>query len=78
MSEDIDNLIKPVKKNGELVTHRDTDPDLGCTQYLCSTYIEKQNILVKGESKNKSKSRKALLVFFDLGTGEIIGELMIR
>ena len=73
MSEFIENLIKPVKRNEKLVTHKDTDPDEGYYQYCCSTHTEKRNILVKGEWKNKSKSRKALLVFFDLGTKQIKG-----
>ena len=73
MSQDINHLIKPVMKNGEVVNHKVSDCRRRVLEFQCSTYIEKENILVKGEYNNIC-SRNALLVFFDLRTGTVKGE----
>ena len=73
MSEDINDLIKPVKKNGVVVTHKVTNTSLEVFDFQCSTFIEKENILVKGEYFNRDNFRRALLVFFDLETCKVIG-----
>ena len=72
MSEDINDLIKPVISNGKAVNHRVTDPDLGLQDFRCSTYILKEKVLVKGESNNLY-SRNLIIVFFDLLTGKVKG-----
>ena len=79
MSQDINALIKPVKRNGIVVTHKVTNRNLRVFDFQCSTYIEKHKILVKGEYYNIC-SRNALLVFFDLLSGTVKGEsnLVVR
>ena len=74
MSEDIDDFIKPVKNKDKLVTHKVTDLSLGLKNYRCSTFIERENIVVKGEWDNEDESRKALVVFFDSQTGKFVGQ----
>ena len=58
---------------GENVTHKVYEPYLDVDHFRCSTYIEKQEVLVKGEYKNCNETRGALLVFFDLLTGKVKG-----
>ena len=72
MSKVIKDLMKPVMSNGELVTHKVTVKSLRVTGFRSSTYIEKYNILVKGEY-NGIYSRNALLVFFDLAKQRVKG-----
>ena len=74
MSEDINDLIKSVKRNGEVLTHKVTDPSLRVSGFRNSTYIQKHNILVKGEESYFKKSDGALLVLFDLLSGTVKGE----
>lgn len=66
-------LSKPILRRGKIVYQSVKDPDLEVKHFFCSTFIEKENILVKGEYRNPQPSRKALLAFFDLETGRIIG-----
>ena len=73
MSKDINNLIKPVMSNGKIVTHKVTDPSLGVDSFFYSTFIQKQDIILKGEIYHRNYSRNALLVFFDLQTGQVKG-----
>ena len=74
MTKNIKNLIKPVKSNGKLVTHEVTDPSLKIRNYKCSTFIQKQQILVKGEWGDFNVSRGPFLIFFDLKTEKVKGE----
>lgn len=78
MEENIDDLIKPVIKNGKLVTHEMIDSNLKVKNFKCSTYIEKEKILVKGQYKSFNRSRGALLVFFDLKSGKVKGILNLH
>ena len=73
MSKDINDLIKPVKRNGEFVNHKVTDHSLEVLSLCSSTFIEKHKIFVKGEYYDRDNSRGALLVFFDLETCKVIG-----
>lgn len=73
MSQDINHLIKPVIYNGKIVNHKVTDGSLRVSGFNCSTYIQKERVLVKGECYNMNYSRNKLLVFFDLGTGKVKG-----
>ena len=73
MSEDINDLFKPVMSNGEVVNHELADYSLRVIDFRSSTFIQKEKVLVKGQFYNKKKSRNALLVFFDLGTGKVKG-----
>ena len=73
MKNNIYNLVKPAEKNGQVFTHRDPAKD-EVTQYSCSTFIRKKNILVKGEYDNKhKKERNAMIILFDTESGEIVG-----
>ena len=75
MTSNINDLIKTVKGNGRLLTHREQDTSTSVSQYNCSCFIKEENVLVKGEFHNpKKKERKALLVFLDLKTGKVKGE----
>ena len=73
MTPNINDLVKSVTCNGVVVTHRVTDPRLGSEEFRSSTYIQKENILVKGECFNRNKNRNALLVFFDLAKPRVKG-----
>lgn len=73
MNNDFSFLAKPVMNYGHTVSHSIKDYFMAHDQFCCCTFIEKDNILVKGEWGNKRDSRKALLVFFDLETGGVHG-----
>ena len=74
MEKNINGLVKPVKKNGKVLIHKDT-LFMGVSEYFCSTFIKNKNVLVKGELKNKhSHKRNAMIVLFNGHTGKIIGE----
>ena len=74
MGKYIEGLVKPLEKHGKVLTHRDTSKER-VTQYWCSTFIKNKNILIKGEWDNKhQKKRNAMIILFDCGTGNIIGE----
>ena len=74
MSEDINQLINPVLCNGEIVKHRVTDRKRRVIGFRSSTFIQKHNILVKGEGSYIHKPNGKLLVFFDHLTAEVKGK----
>ena len=45
MTQNIDKLIKPIQREGKLLTHEDIDPSVGVKHYHCSTYIDKHNMI---------------------------------
>ena len=47
MQNNIKAIVKPVEKNGKIITHRDTS-FMGVKQYRCSAFIKNKNMLVKG------------------------------
>ena len=73
MTENINALIKLVERNNKVVRHQLIYPNLEVYDFFCSTYIQKQGILVKGEYGNLQNSRNAILVFFDLQTHKVKG-----
>ena len=73
MAENINTLIKPVQRNGAFVTHELSDTIIEASEFCSSTYIQNENILVKGQCQNPLDYRGALLVFFDLNTGKVRG-----
>ena len=74
MGNNIEGLVKPVEKNGKVLSYRDNSEE-GVNEFGCSTFIKSKNILVKGEYRNKNwKKRKAMIVLFDCDSGNIIGE----
>ena len=74
MKININSLVKPVMKNGKVLTYRDTS-FRGVSGFFCSTFIKKKNVLVKGEYINKYKHEKnAMILLFECDTGEIIGK----
>ena len=78
MQNNIQGLIKPVKKNGKVLTHQDTSKE-GVTEYRCSTFIKKKNVLVKGEYENKHKDkRNAIIVLIDSDSGNIVGKSRLK
>ena len=74
MSKNIRDFVKTVEINGKVLTHQDTAEDEEIV-YDCSTFIEKKNILVKGEYENDFKNKNnAIIVLFDCEKeGEIGG-----
>ena len=73
MENNINDLVKIVEKNGQVLTHRDPTEG-GVIHYHCSAFIKLLNVLVKGESGNKQKEkRNAMIVLFDLEKGNIVG-----
>ena len=74
MQSNINDLVKPVEKNGQVLTHQDTSY-LGVNGYRCSTFIKNKNVLVKGEMWNQHKeNRNAMILLLDGNTGKIIGK----
>ena len=74
MQINIEGLVKPVEKNGKVITHRDTSFS-GVSHYHCSTFIKKKNVLVKGEWNNGyGKKRNAMILLFDCESGNFIGK----
>lgn len=79
MTRNIHHLIKTLWREGDLITHKSTDPGLGPSQYYCSTYIQAKKLLVKGEVFNPNKNqRNALLVFIDSETHTVKGKRGVR
>ena len=73
MKQNINDLVKPAEKNQNALTLRETS-FLGVDQYWCATFIEKKNILVKGERTNRDLwKRNASILLFDLETGRVVG-----
>lgn len=73
MEKNIDELVKPVEKNGKVLTLQDTSEE-GPTWYNCSTFIEKKKVLVRGEcKKDDTYNRNAMIVLFDAESGEVLG-----
>ena len=74
MTQNINNLLTPIRKNNSLLTHRDSDPRFNVEGFGAVFYIEKYCLLVKAESNNsKPETRSKLLMFFDLESGEVRG-----
>ena len=74
MEKNTNGLVKPVEKNGKVLTHRDTSI-MGVSQYYSSTFIRNKNVLVKGEHSNiHSHKRNAMIILLDGQTEEIISE----
>ena len=74
MQNNIEDIVKPVEKNGKVMTHRDTSKK-GVSKYRCSTFIKEKNVLVKGECNNEHWiKRNAMILLFDCNTGNIIGK----
>lgn len=75
---DINNLVKPVEKNGKVLTHKDSSKE-GVKEFWCSTFIQKENVLLKGERDNQHEDkRSAMIVLFDCESGEIRGGSTVR
>ena len=74
MGNHIKSIVKPVKKKGKTITHQDTSIRR-VSNYRCSTFIKKKNIIVKGEYINKYRGkRNAMILLFDLESGNLKGE----
>ena len=75
MTSNINDLFKLVKEKNKKITHQVTQENFRMLHYYCSTYIEKQSILVKGEFSvdEYSDSIWTKLVFFDLKSGKVRG-----
>ena len=75
MYPNINDLTKLVKKNNKTITHLVIQKSIRIDHYYCSTYIEKQNTLVKGQLLiyETSDTIGAKLVFFDLKSGKVRG-----
>ena len=72
----IKHLLKTFTQNGSLFTHEDKDERYELKHTHCSTFIEKRQLLVKGELMNpKPKERNAMIVLFDPETGEFKGKI---
>ena len=75
MGNKTNGCVKPVEKNGKMLTHQDTLKE-GVRHYYCSTFVKNKNVLVKGEYMNKHKDkRNAMILLFDCESGDIIGKL---
>ena len=73
MQNNINDLVKLVKKNEQILTHRDTTQE-GVSWYHCSTFIAKKNILVKGEWNNQHEDkRNAMILLFNIENEDILG-----
>ena len=73
MQENIKGIVKPVEKNGKVLTHRDSSKE-GVSRYYCFTFIKKKNVIVKGEYDNNKNKRTSLILLFNSKSGKIIGE----
>ena len=74
MTQNINDRFKTIEYNGKLLTHQETNPNIGVTHTWCSTFIKKKKILVKGEYANsKSGHRKAVIKILDPATNKVKG-----
>lgn len=73
MIQDIDDLIEPIFKNEYQITNEDLDQRNGVKGYKCSTFVESESVLIKGEILEKEEFYGAMLVFFDPETGDVKG-----
>ena len=76
MNLNINDLVKPSTRFYHIITHQVTQKSFNIDHYFRSTFIEKHNILVKGEFSVSENSlfNKNKLVFFDLKSGKVRGE----
>jgi hypothetical protein len=75
MSDNIVNLLKPIRKEGQIRNDGDKDNSIGVEHTYCSTFILEKHLLVKGECWNpKSNTRTAMVDFHDASTGDIISK----
>ena len=78
MQNNIEGIVKPVEKNGKVITHQDTSKE-GVSEYRCSTFIKKKNFIVKGKCNNKHEDkRNAMILLFDSESGDIVGKSRVR
>ena len=73
MSYEIDLLVKSMMTNGNFPYYEEMYFHLELNSFFCSTFIEKEKFLVKGECEVSNVSRKALLVFLDVETNRVEG-----
>ena len=73
MSDEINMLAKPVMTYGNIPYYEEMYFHLELKSFFCSTFIEKEKFLVKGEYEVFRESRKALLVFLDVETDRVEG-----
>ena len=77
MNHRINTIFRKTKRNGQILSYRDTSSSLEATDFRCSSFIEKPKVLVKGEYGNpKPGQRKAMILFIDPDSGSIKGGLL--
>lgn len=66
-------MITPAMKNEKVPTHEDPSKK-GIKGFRCSTFIDKEKVLVKGERDNEQQEkRNAMIVLFDCARGKVSG-----
>ena len=71
-SQDISSFDNKVNEESTILMENDKEQKI--MQFRCSSYIKSKGLLVKGEYKNHCyESRNAIVIFFDVQTGEISG-----
>ena len=73
MTTNVNDLLKPIRNQGTVITNEHQDSSLGVKEYFCSAFIKKKGLLVKGEYDNKNESRRPLIVVLDPLTGDVKG-----
>jgi hypothetical protein len=75
MNKNINKYIKIIKQNGETLNNRSINEDKGLKRVESSAYIKEKHLLIKGEyNKEKSRKRKAIIVWYDVLKRQVIGK----
>ena len=76
MTKPIEQLIKEIKKNEELLSFQKQDQKNGVKNNHTSCYVKEKKVIIRGERDNpSSSSRKALLSVTHAETNEFLGKV---
>jgi hypothetical protein len=78
MKKDINNYIQKITINGETLRNESINEDLGVKRVQSSTFILEKHLLIKGEyKKEESRTRNAIIVWYDVVKRKIMGECLL-
>ena len=74
MSDTLQDLVKKIELNNQVVNHCEKNPNEGVMYNYSSCSVESDKTIIKGELSNpKTQTRKANITVFDAKTGQIRG-----
>ena len=74
MKKSIQECINILKDGGTTINHEEKDSFVRVKRNECSTYIKKEQVIIKGECSNPNhSSRNALISVYDALSGKLKG-----